>query len=243
MDDRQDSGTAHARGSGGRFVYDELKREILSLTLAPGTPLDETSLAQRFGLSRSPIREALVRLSAEGLVETLSNRTTLVAPVDLAGFPRYIEALDILQRVNTRLAARHREDSDLERMTHFARAFDAACAAQDDLEMSAANRDFHMAVAEAGRNPYTARPYGQLLDDGRRVLHMHFDFIRATPNAVILNRDHHDMIAAIEARDVERADALAHAHTRKFHDRFVDFLRPRYEEDFDPERSFEDVSA
>jgi DNA-binding GntR family transcriptional regulator len=101
-----------AKGRGAKHVYDELKREILTLEIEPGTPLDETTLSNRFAMSRSPVREALVRLSADGLVVMLSNRSTLVAPIDLAGFPQYVEALDFLQRINTRLAARHRREAD-----------------------------------------------------------------------------------------------------------------------------------
>ena len=233
MTDSPDSQLPHARGTGARHVYDELKREILTLVLEPGSPLDETGLAERFALSRSPIREALVRLSADGLVEMVSNRTTLVAPIDLAGFPRYVEALDLLQRANTRLAARNRTTGDLARMTLLAQDFDTACEAQDDLAMSASNRDFHMAIAAAGGNRHLARPYGQLLDEGRRILHLHFAYIRATPSERLLNTDHYQMIAAIEARDVSRADALAQAHTRQFHDRFLNYLSARHDDGFE----------
>ncbi len=226
-------GTRQGKGSGARFVYDTLKHEILSLTLAPGIPLDETSLAERFALSRSPVREALVRLSAEGLVVMLSNRSTLVAPIDVAGFPRYVEALDFLQRINTRLAAQNRTEHDLAEMQDAARAFDRSTAKNDYLAMSATNRDFHMAIAKAGRNPYLARCYGQLLDEGRRILHMHFDFLRASTSDRLLGSEHADMIAAIRDRDIARADTLAHAHTRQFHDRFVKFLSASYMGDFD----------
>jgi DNA-binding GntR family transcriptional regulator len=221
-----------SRGSGSRHVYDVLKREILTLALAPGKPLDETLLAQRFGMSRSPIREALVRLSADGLVEMLTNRSTLVAPIDLAGFPRYVEALDFLQRINARLAARFRTDADLARMETLVRAFDDACRISDRLEMSATNRDFHMAVAEAGRNPYLARSYGQLLDEGRRILHLHFDYLQAAETEGILHSDHYDLIEAVRAHNVEEADRLAHKHTLQFHDGFMSFMRARYETDF-----------
>lgn len=225
-----------AKGRGARHVYEELKHEILTLQLEPGVPLDETALSQRFSMSRSPVREALVRLSAEGLVEMLSNRSTLVAPVRLAEFPRYVEALDFLQRINTRLSARNRTASDLRRMEVLAAAFDAACEANDYLAMSETNRDFHMAVANAGGNSYLARSYGQLLDEGRRILHMHFAFIQMSETDRLLNSDHVDMIAAIRDRNVELADQLAHDHTRQFHRRFMDFLRSRYDEDFQFER-------
>ncbi|NOD77559.1 MULTISPECIES: GntR family transcriptional regulator [unclassified Ruegeria] len=222
-----------AKGGGSKYVYETLKREILSLALKPGTPLDETGLSERFSMSRSPVREALVRLSAEGLVVMLSNRSTLVAPINLTEFPRYVEALDFLQRINTRLAAQNRSDSEIELMKKEAEAFDQACVANDYLAMSASNRDFHMTIAQAGKNPYLARAYGQLLDEGRRILHMHFDYIQSSATDTLLGSEHEDMITAIRDRDIARADHLAHEHTRQFHKRFVDFLSAQYNEDFD----------
>lgn len=222
-----------ARGSGARHVHDTLRHEILTLALPPGMPLDETALSQRFGMSRSPVREALVRLSADGLVQMLANRSTLVAPIDLIGFPRYVEALDFLQRIVTRLAARNRTETELARLVALAEDFDAACRANDYLEMSGTNRDFHMAIAEAGRNHYLTRSYGQLLDEGRRILHMHFDYIGTSETDRLLNSDHYDLIDAIRARDVARADRLAHEHSRQFHDGFLSFMRARHDEGFD----------
>ncbi|GGG83891.1 GntR family transcriptional regulator [Salipiger pallidus] len=238
MTKSQGTAQKQAKGLGARYVYDELKREILTLDLEPGAPLDETTLSERFAMSRSPIREALIRLGAEGLVVTLSNRSTLVAPVNLAEFPRYVEALDFLQRINTRLAARHRTDADIVAMEKLARAFDQACEGNDFLAMSASNRDFHMAVAEAGKNFYLARSYGHLLDEGRRILHMHFEFIQNSESDELLNSDHVDMIEAIRRQDVAKADQLAHDHTRQFHRRFVNFLAAKYDDDFDFERPF-----
>jgi len=221
------------KGGGSKYVYETLKREILSLALQPGVPLDETGLSERFAMSRSPVREALVRLSAEGLVVMLSNRSTLVAPINLTEFPRYVEALDFLQRINTRLAAQNRSDSQIELMEKEARAFDQACIANDYLAMSASNRDFHMTIATAGKNTYLARSYGQLLDEGRRILHMHFDYIQSSTTDTLLGPEHQDMIDAIRDRDVARADRLAHEHTRQFHRRFVEFLSAQYSDDFD----------
>ncbi len=231
-----------AKGGGAMFVYQELRKEILSLELEPGQPLDETSLANRFAMSRSPIREALVRLSADGLVEMLSNRSTLVAPIDLANFPRYVEALDFLQRINTRLAAKFRTDHDIEGMTNEAVAFDEACKDGDYLKMSAKNRDFHMTVAKAGRNTYLGRAYGQLLDEGRRILHMHFEFIQSSESDHLLTSEHFEITKAIQNQDVELADRLAHAHTRQFHDRFLNFMRAGYFDDFNFE-NFESIGV
>ena len=83
------------RGSASDEVYILLRRQILTLELEPGLPLDEVSLAQRFDVSRSPVREALNRLLAERLVAARPNRSMIVAPVDLADFGAFIEALDV----------------------------------------------------------------------------------------------------------------------------------------------------
>jgi DNA-binding GntR family transcriptional regulator len=220
--------SSSGRVAGWTGVYDSLRKEILSLVLAPGELLDETGLSQRFGFSRSPIREALIRLAGEGLVVTLPNRTTIVAPVDIAQFPTYVDALDIAQRVTTRLAAELRTDTDLVAITAAQKAFVAAVRAKDHLAMSGTNKDFHMAIAKAGRNPYMAGFYEKLLDEGRRILHLHFDYIERTRDGRLLTDEHEEMIDAIRAHDIERADRLAHAHTRQFRDNFLNFLKSNY---------------
>lgn len=209
-------------------MHDVLHREILSLTLAPGELLDEMSLSRRFGFSRSPIREALIRLAGDGLVVTLPNRTTIVAPVDIARFPTYVDALDIAQRVCTRLAAQLRNDADLLAIEAAQKAFISAVSSTDHLAMSETNKTFHMAIAAAGKNTYMAGFYERLLNEGRRILHLHFDYIERTRDGRLLTDEHEEMIDAIRARDVERADRLAHDHTRQLRDNFLNFLKTNY---------------
>ncbi|WP_157264007.1 GntR family transcriptional regulator [Azohydromonas aeria] len=217
-----------AKGSGWRSVYDALRSEILSLELQPGQLLDETTLAERFDMSRSPVREALIRLAGEELVVTLPNRSTIVAPLEIATFPKYIDALDIAQRMNARLAAECRTEEDLKIIARQQKRFEASIKTGNHLTMSAANKDFHMAIANAGRNPYLAGFYERLLDQGRRMMHLHFDYLERTNEGYLLTDEHGDMLEAIRARDVARADELAHAHTRQFRDSFFDFLRENY---------------
>ena len=222
MEPRQNG--RRTKGSGVRDVYETLRREILTLELSPGAPLDETTLAERFKLSRSPIREALIRLAGEDLVVTLANRSTLVAPFDISAFPKYIEALDLLQRANTRLAAMLRKPADIEEIRHRQQVFEAATRGGSNLEMSETNKDFHMAIARAGQNPYLIASYGRLLDEGRRMMHLHFDFLASSLEDEILTDDHAEMTEAIVAQDVEGAERLAHDHTRQFRRRFIDYL-------------------
>lgn len=220
-----------ARGTGWKNVYDTLRNEILALTLQPGQLLDETTLAERFDMSRSPVREALIRLAGEDLVVTLSNRSTIVAPIEVATFPKYVEALDIAQRMNTRLAAALRTDADLKIIARRQKEFEAAVRTGNHLQMSEANKQFHMAIADAGKNPYLASFYERLLNQGQRMLHLHFEYLERTHEGYLLTDEHQLMLDAIKAKNVDLADELAHAHTRQFQDNFINFMRENYTTD------------
>lgn len=222
------SEVSRIRGSSRKNVYETLRNEILTMALAPGQLLDEMTLAERFDMSRSPIREALIRLAGDELVVTLPNRSTIVAPIEIATFPKYVEALDIAQRMNTRLAAALRTDADLKTIARRQKEFEASVGTGDHLQMSEANKKFHMAIANAGRNPYLASFYERLLNQGQRMLHLHFEYLERTHDGYLLTDEHQLMLDAIKAKDVDRADELAHAHTRQFQHNFINFMRENY---------------
>ncbi|MFI5412012.1 GntR family transcriptional regulator [Kaistia sp. UC242_56] len=202
---------SHRRGSGVGHVYEALRNDIIELVLPPGSPIDEVQLAQRFSLSRTPIREALVRLAAEGLITTLPNRATIVANIDFLGLPQFFDALTLMYRVTTRLAAAHHREEDIRRIGALQASFIQAVEARDALAMIGANRDFHLEIARAGRNRYYTDLFTQLLDEGRRILRLYYSsFHDVLPREYV--NEHEDMIAAIVARDIDRADALASAH-------------------------------
>lgn len=214
------------RGSGARLVYDLLRDEILSLELAPGSPIDEVQLSERFGMSRTPIREALVRLSGEGLVQTLPNRSTLVSPIDAVNLGPYFDALVLMYRVTTRLAAEHHRAADLPAIRDHQAAYARAVAAQDALAMIATNAAFHSAIARAGRNPYFCALFDRLLNEGRRILRLYYDsYDDRLPQRFV--DEHEALVAAVEARDLDRADALARAHGEQIAQQVRDFLARR----------------
>ncbi len=213
------------RRHGGRYIYEELRKQILTLQLKPGAPLDEVSLAAQFGLSRSPVRDALARLISEGLVTILPNRTTLVTPFEIEEFPKYISALDLIQRAVTRLAAQHRTDADLARIQKADDVYMQAVDSGDFQAMSETNKALHMAIAHAANNPYFVGYYERLLGEGQRLLHLHFDYTVTSPTATKLGRDHAELIDAIARKDAEAAERLAHEHTMLFQKRFLDYMR------------------
>jgi DNA-binding GntR family transcriptional regulator len=199
------------RGAGAKIVYDLLRDEILNLKLAPGSPIDEVQLGERFGMSRTPIREALVRLAEEGLVSTLPNRSTMVAQIDFLNLHTYFDALSLMYRVTTRLAAQHHRPADLHAIRALQADYARAVQAQDALAMIAINAAFHIAIAEAGRNPYFSSLSKRLLGEGRRILRLYYEsYDDQLPMHLV--DEHTELIQAITDRDIDAADRLAKVH-------------------------------
>jgi DNA-binding GntR family transcriptional regulator len=218
------------KGDSAARIYEQLRARILSLAWEPGAAVDEAALVREFGVSRTPIREALVRLASEGLVTLLPNRGSQVAPLDLTKIRDYLEAIDICQRAVTCWAALRRRPDQLQAIKRRAREFESAVRSGDNDAMVLANRAFHISIADACGNQQMAAAYLRLLDEGLRIS-------RFTLNTVFENRrgayrefvetvcrEHADMVTAIEAQDAERAEALAASHTERTRRRFADFL-------------------
>lgn len=211
------------RGSGVRTVYETLRKSILELELEPGSPLDEVQLAEHFDLSRTPIREAIVRLVAEGLVETLPNRSTIVARIDFMRLPIYFEALSLMHRVTARLAAVNRRQEDLVRIGALEQAFAEAVSQQDALAMISSNREFHVAIAEAGGNHFFTGLFSRLLDEGRRILRIYYSsFDDKLPLQYV--EEHRQIVRAITLGHAELADELAAAHAVQVVRQIQDYL-------------------
>src|SRR4051794_14946040 len=86
------------KGSGSQLIYDELRNQILTLEMQPGALVDEPALVRTFKLSRTPVREALIRLEADGLVEIVPNRGARVASLNFDRVNQMFEAMDLFSR-------------------------------------------------------------------------------------------------------------------------------------------------
>ena len=212
-----------ARGSGSESVYKALRHEILTMERAPGSPLDETRLSEHFGMSRTPIREALLRLTSDGLVTSLPNRNTIVAVIDFSSLPTYFEALCLMYRVTTRGAAKRSGDAWMAEIIRQQQAFARAVEAQDAFAMIEANREFHVAIAERAGNPYYTTFFARLLDEGRRILRLYYQtFDDRLPRRYV--EEHEKIIEAIRSGDVEEADRLSVAHADQIVRQIQDYV-------------------
>ncbi|MEO3388604.1 GntR family transcriptional regulator [Mesorhizobium sp. CAU 1741] len=216
-------------GIGSEMVYRNLRKEILRLELIPGSELDEASVAARYRVSRTPVREALIRLTAEGLVQGTKGRGARVAALDLQNLRAFFEGLDILQRAITRLAALRRRPVDLEIIEAHMVAFEEGARQLDSEKVNEVNYDFHAAIGDAASSSYLANAYQRSLVEGLRIGYVCFSDHsgideRLETHLANTMSDHRNMFDAIVAGDADAAEAHAGGHVELFRGRIVTAL-------------------
>lgn len=207
-----------SKGASSEHAYNALMQEIVSFTLEPGEALDEATLVARLGVSRTPVREALVRLAAEGLVLLVPNRGARVAPMGWNDIREHLEAFDVSQRLVTRWAAVRGTDDQIEKMEAERLAFETAFAENDPNAMLDANFRFHAAIGNACRNSLLQRFYLQQLTADLRIARLAMtnecfpseQAYRDHVGAIV--REHRELVDAIRDRNANRAEELARSH-------------------------------
>jgi DNA-binding GntR family transcriptional regulator len=190
------------------LAYDAIREQIVDGTLAPGARLGQGELADRLGISRGSVREALRRLAGDGLVEFEVNRGFFVADFGLDVVLERLEARLLLEPQIARLAAARRDDDDLAALRQAIadeRAAATSAVAHD------ASRAFHLALAAASRNEQLWRLIDGLwiADVGRRLLARRY----ATPTWQADDaREHEEIVTAVEAGDADLAETLMRRH-------------------------------
>lgn len=216
-----------SKGRGAHHVYAALRERILDLSLRPGAKLDEMSIVQSLGVSRTPVREALIRLASEGLVFLLPNHGAQVASLDLIDMAQYFEALELTERVVSRWAAIRRTEEDLERIRAARDAYDRAAKRKDYAGLIELNRDFHAAITTAAQNVHIRNARLLLLDQGMRLHRIWYNGLsHHDPHKDVARTqaEHNRMVMALERRDADLAEDLARAHVEMFRQRLNEFL-------------------
>ena len=196
-------------------VYSDIRRKIITLELRPGSSLDENELVREYGVSRTPIRETLIRLDGEGLVELRENRGAHVAQLDLPALQAYFEAADFIHAAVARLAACRRTDTDLERIAGEMLDFERAVSAADAGAMVAHNNGFHEAIGLAARNSYLYASYRRLLADHERIAQVCFRHELESGDEPAMQatlEQHRGIHRAIEENDAREAERVTLAH-------------------------------
>jgi DNA-binding GntR family transcriptional regulator len=200
-------------------VYGDLRRRILTLDLDPGAALDESRIVEEMGTSRTPVREAVIRLVSEGLLRR-DGRQVRVTSFEVSQLRAFFEGLTLISRAINRMAATRRADGHLKVIQDKLLSFEKEVSDGDELRISEANYAFHKAIAEAADSAFIQRAYEELLLDSLRLARQCFapgDDQREHLKRTI--REHREIYNAIKQRDPDKADAFACRHSRSFRDR------------------------
>jgi len=187
-----------------------LETEILRGQLAPGTFLDEESIAERFGVSRTPVREALAQLAQADLVKKEPRHSAVVARIDPAECRAMFEAIGELEGLSARLAAERMTKQEKRELSELhERAFDILENGTED-DYAEIGRAFHFAVLTGAKNSSLLQITDTLAT--RLIPYRRFQ-IRA-PGQLKKNQDDHELIVkAIQSSDRELAFSLMRAHS------------------------------
>jgi DNA-binding GntR family transcriptional regulator len=188
-------------------VAAEIRAAILSGRFAPGERLIEDRLAEEFGVSRNPIREAMRTLASEGVIEVTARRGAVVASLSAEEAEELLEVRATLEGANARLAARRREPVVLDQLKDILARGTEAIAAQRLAELPRLNDEFHAHLARAGSNRVLADLMKTLRDRTAPLFRgIGLGFARDSW------AEHAGILRAVIAGDAELASLLAYRH-------------------------------
>jgi len=209
-------------------LYTDLKKQILTMVLEPGTSLDEQRLSESYSISRTPLREVFRKLAGEGYLDIVNNRGASVSSMNHKVLRDFFVTAPMLYAAIGRLAAQNAKTKQIEAMKAAQKEFRKASDDADAGEMVYWNDQFHSIMGEMADNPYLTPSYNRLLIDHARISQTFYrprnrDMAERVGTAV----GHHDaMIDAIEAGDSERMVELIIEHWELSHELMEYFVRP-----------------
>jgi DNA-binding GntR family transcriptional regulator len=200
-----------SRGSTTDAVTDALREAILDGTLGPSTWLREDDLSRQFNVSRTPVREALRRLTDERLTVREANRGTVVAPMSIDDVLAVYTVRETLEGMAARMAARRHPPGLVNALAAVQKEMAAAAETHDTPALVRHNLEFHRLLRQASGNPYLDRFLVQVEHAVRRFGVSTFDAPGRTEQALA---EHKSIIEAVAAGDPDLAERRAAEHMR-----------------------------
>jgi len=213
-----------------------IRDRILDLTLKPGSRIDDKVLMQQFSVGRTPIREALNRLTTEGLVNMRRNRGWYVYPLDIDHVKHLVDAYIAAERlVGYFCITDHPKLSDdLQRIQ---KKYAVVQGNRSYLNITKRNAEFHTRLAVATENDYICDFCTRLYNLARRM--SFFIYLRESDSeknfsrhAVLINRDHDEIIKLIQAGDNDNLIDVLTRHAKMFRDRVMRVIGQTRSENF-----------
>jgi DNA-binding GntR family transcriptional regulator len=203
-------------------AYLTLRRRIIFCQLRPGDNIGEAAVSGVLGISRTPLREALKLLAAEGLVELRAHRGAFVMPIREAEIPAIFEVCAGLERLGAECAAQRMTGDDLAQLRALQAEMEAHYAAAAREAYFEVNQRIHTAIVAAARNEVLTTAHQRIFARAERV---RFFALEADDRWGASVPEHQDILAALEARDGAQAGALMAAHVIRTGERVLCMLQ------------------
>ncbi|HLW28221.1 MAG TPA: GntR family transcriptional regulator [Kiloniellales bacterium] len=208
-------------GRKGAAVAERIRVMIIQDELPPGAPVRERALAERLEVSRTPLREAIKILSAEGLVEVQPHRGAVVADPSNEELRGLVELLGVLEAFAAELACRNRTDAELQELRALQDEMMAAYARDDRLGYFRCNQAIHLAIVKASRNRALIHHHGVV---NARLYRARYICNLRTRRWASALQEHEDMLQALEARDEAKISGILRNHVLQAWDKMVVML-------------------
>lgn len=210
-------------------AYELLREQILTMVLAPGSKVDEQTLAAEIGASRTPVREALAQLAIEGLIDSGERGGYHVSNIDLTACREMLEAQMMVARASTHLLIARIDEAGLGLLREATEAVDNAVHIGDPALIARRNAELHTLESRLGGNRYVTGLSEQIYTHSQRLAYMSFRG-EGEPSAHLADHyrnvcaDHWDYLKAVDARDLKAAEDVTTRHVHLFQSRIVSFF-------------------
>jgi DNA-binding GntR family transcriptional regulator len=192
-------------------ITNQLRDMIVEGGLKPGQKVPEPELCQRFGVSRTPLREALKVLAAEGILQLLPNRGAVVAKITDEEIEQIFPIMGALEALAGELACERMTVEDLEKLRRLHKAMIGHYRRSEWLSYSKLNRAIHEAVFAAAGNPSLSALYQQLII---RIHAIRFVAKKSPARWRQAVDEHEEMMEALERRDARKLARVMKVHLR-----------------------------
>ncbi|WP_223569730.1 GntR family transcriptional regulator [Pseudomonas sp. BF-R-26] len=209
-------------------LYNDLKRQILTMELDPDEALGEVAISERYGLSRTPVREVFQRLAGDGYVDIRENRGARVIPMNHSTLRSFFLVAPMIFAAIGRLAVQNFKQRQLVDLKETQRRFRDATQSRDARVMVEQKNRFHAIMGEMAGNQYLELSLKRLLIDLARIGYSLFRPLdQDAERRFQLSVDQHDsFIAAIEGRDEGAVVALVFKHLELSRENVEKFTPP-----------------
>ena len=191
------------------MVYEELKMQILTGAIVPGTRMMEVELAKDIGVSRTPIREAIRKLEKEGLVTIEPRRGAYASQISTQDMVEILEVRQNMEGLAAFFAASRMKPEQLAELKDISEHYNAAVQSGDMEEMIKHDTRFHRIIVESCNNKVLVQMIEQLQELVLRFRYIYYDNFRRAEN---MPEEHFEILHAIETGDAEAARSAADVH-------------------------------